>query len=103
VTELHDKPVVCAPMEFNRFQVPSNMTCLEYAGEFMQKAPGYINDLSATDLCEYCAFKVGDEFFEPLGLSWGNRWRDLGIFSAFVGSSLIILFLASKFLNYAKR
>ncbi|KAI5794530.1 ABC transporter [Pyronema domesticum] len=103
VTELHDKPVVCSEKEYNRFAIPAGETCMEYAGSFMEKAPGYIRNLNATGICEYCAFKVGDEFYEPLGLSFNNRWRDLGIFAAFIGSSLIILFTASKFLNYARR
>ena len=102
VTELHDMPVVCRESEYSRFSAPGGSSCVEYAGEFLRQAPGYLRD-GAADVCEYCPYKVGNEFYEPLGLSWDNRWRDLGIFAAFVGSTLAILFLASRFLNFAKR
>jgi ATP-binding cassette subfamily G (WHITE) protein 2 (SNQ2) len=103
VTELHEKPVVCEEFEFSSFRAPQGMTCGDYAAEYMSTATGYIRDLNATDLCQYCTYKVGDEFFEPLGLRWENRWRDLGIFIAFVGSTLIFLLMAGKYLNFSRR
>lgn len=94
VTELHGLPVACRDVEFNTFPIPSGETCGSYAEKFMSVAPGYLRNLTATDSCDYCAFSVGDEFYAPLGLSYDNRWRDMGIFLAFVGSNLVILFLA---------
>ncbi|KAK0640847.1 ATP-binding cassette transporter [Cercophora newfieldiana] len=103
VTALHEMPVTCAPEELNRFNAPEGQTCGEYMAPFFERGgAGYIVN-NATSLCEYCAFKVGDQFYEKLGMSFDNRWRDLGIFVAFIGSNLIILFTASRFLNYNKR
>ncbi|KAJ4287405.1 ATP-binding cassette transporter snq2 [Collariella sp. IMI 366227] len=103
VTALHDLPVECAGPELNAFQAPPNMTCGEYMEPFFKRGgPGYLVD-TATQACQYCAFKVGDEFYGPLGLSFDHRWRDAGIFIAFIGSNLIILFVASRFLNFNKR
>ncbi|KAI4195627.1 MAG: hypothetical protein LQ350_007098 [Teloschistes chrysophthalmus] len=83
VTELHDLPIHCKPSELSRFTSPTNTTCGEYMQPFFERGgPGYIVD-NATSFCEYCAYKVGDEYYEPLGLDFGNRWRDLGIFAAF--------------------
>lgn len=48
---------------------------------------------NATSACQYCAYKVGDQFYSTLDLDYGNRWRDLGIFLAFIGSNLVFLFL----------
>jgi ABC-type multidrug transport system ATPase subunit/ABC-type multidrug transport system permease subunit len=94
VTELHDRPVECTTMELNSFTAPDGMNCGEYTSNFFASgAPGYIVN-NATSLCEYCAYKVGDEFYQPLGYDFANRWRDLGIFIAFIGSNLIILMLA---------
>ncbi|PSN74488.1 hypothetical protein BS50DRAFT_17238 [Corynespora cassiicola Philippines] len=94
VTELHNRPVECTPVEFNTFNAPPGQTCGEYLSDFFASgAPGYILD-NATSVCQYCAYKVGDEFYEPLGYEFKNRWRDFGIFTAFIGSNLIILFLA---------
>lgn len=94
VTALHELPVVCAPEELNSFQAPDGMSCGKYMEPFFDNGGrGYIvnND---TSNCDYCAFSVGDQFYVPLGFSYDNRWRDLGIFIAFLGSNLVILFLA---------
>lgn len=96
VTELHERPVVCRPAEYNRFSAPPGQTCGEYMQAFFAAGgPGYLLN-SATDQCEYCAYRVGDEFYAPLGLSYANRWRDLGIFAAFIASNLIILFVGVR-------
>ncbi|KAF2279999.1 uncharacterized protein EI97DRAFT_369894 [Westerdykella ornata] len=103
VTELHEQPVQCTPMEFNRFVAPPGQDCGSYMSDFFSSgAPGYILN-NATNMCEYCAYKVGDEFFRPLGYEFAHRWRDLGIFAAFIGSNLIILFLAARYLNFNRR
>ncbi|KAF1346197.1 ABC transporter [Delphinella strobiligena] len=103
VTELHDRPVVCSTGELNTFPAPDGMTCGAYMREyFLNNGPGYLvsND---TAECEYCAYKVGDQFYSGLGLDFDNRWRDFGIFVAFVGSNLILLFLGSRYLNFNRR
>ncbi|KAI8279907.1 ABC transporter G family member 11 [Colletotrichum sp. SAR11_240] len=103
VTALHDLKVACTSAEFNPFKAPDGQTCGEYMQPFFERGgPGYLANNNTQD-CEYCAYKVGDEFYQPLGLAFDNRWRDLGIFIAFVGSNLIILFAASKFLNFNRR
>ncbi|KAG6252080.1 hypothetical protein E4U24_000812 [Claviceps purpurea] len=102
-TALHGLKVVCTSGEVNRFVAPENTTCGEYMAAFFEAgAPGYLVD-NGTRNCEYCAYKVGDQFYERLGLSFEHRWRDLGIMIAFIGSNLIILFTASRFINYNKR
>jgi ABC-type multidrug transport system permease subunit len=103
VTELHDRRVQCTPAEFNQFRAPEGQNCGEYMSDFFSRgAPGYLLD-NATSVCNYCAYKIGDEFYQPLGYEFGNRWRDLGIFAAFIGSNLIILFLAARYLNFNRR
>ena len=93
-TALHDLKVVCTETELNRFTAPIGQTCGEYMEAFFANGgAGYIVN-NATSDCEYCAYKVGDEFYEPLNMSFDKRWRDLGIFIAFVGSNTIILYLA---------
>ncbi|KAG6001236.1 hypothetical protein E4U54_001136 [Claviceps lovelessii] len=102
-TALHGLKVACTSGEVNRFVAPDNTTCGEYMTPFFEAgASGYLVN-NETQNCEYCAYGVGDEFFTPLGLSFDNRWRDLGIFLAFVGSNLIILYTASRFLNFNRR
>ncbi|KAJ4993546.1 ABC transporter [Stagonosporopsis vannaccii] len=103
VTELHNLPVTCTAAEYNQFRAPEGQTCGEYMSDFFANgAPGYLLD-EAANVCNYCAYKIGDEFYNPLGYSFSNRWRDLGIFIAFIFSNLAILFVAARFLNFNRR
>jgi ATP-binding cassette subfamily G (WHITE) protein 2 (SNQ2) len=93
VTELHDLPVICKASELQHFPAPSGQTCGEYMAPFFANmGPGYIVD-NATSACEYCAYKLGDQFYTNLDLDFNNRWRDIGILIAFIGSNLFFLFL----------
>lgn len=69
---------------------------------FAAGGPGYIVNNQTSD-CGYCAYRVGDEFYEQFGISFANRWRDFGILTAFIGSNLILLFIGSRYLNFNKR
>ncbi|KAE9377302.1 hypothetical protein N431DRAFT_436547 [Stipitochalara longipes BDJ] len=103
VTELHGRTVTCTSKELQHFTAPSGQTCGDYMANFFERGGhGYIVN-NVTSACEYCAYKVGDQFYEGLGLSFGNRWRDLGILAAFVGSNLCLLFLGSRYLNFNRR
>ncbi|KAI1078827.1 ABC-2 type transporter-domain-containing protein [Whalleya microplaca] len=102
-TALDDLKVNCTPQEMNMFSAPDGQTCGEYMKDFFDAGGlGYLAD-NATSACQYCAYKVGNQFYEPLGFTFNSRWRDLGIFLAFVGSNLIILFAAGRFLNFNRR
>ncbi|KAJ5603081.1 hypothetical protein N7537_006037 [Penicillium hordei] len=103
VTELQGRDVVCAESELNLFNAPDNITCGEYMKPFFDRGgKGYIVD-DAAQACKYCAYKIGEQFYATFSMSFDNRWRDLGIFAAFIVSNLIILFLASRFLNFNRR
>ncbi|KAK0128853.1 hypothetical protein ONS95_000801 [Cadophora gregata] len=103
VTELHGREVTCTSSELQRFSAPGGQNCGEYMTDFFQAGgPGYIVS-NVTSACEYCAFKVGDQFYSGLGFDFSNRWRDLGILIAFIGSNLVFLFLGSRYLNFNRR
>jgi len=93
VTELHGRPVICPQDELSTFTAPRGQTCGEYMAPFFERGgAGYIVN-NATSACEYCAYTAGEQFYLPLGLDFHHRWVDLGIFTAFIGSNLILLFL----------
>ncbi|KAK4501851.1 hypothetical protein PRZ48_007660 [Zasmidium cellare] len=101
--ELHGQPVVCTTAELNRFTAPPGETCGDYMQPFFAAGgPGYITN-NATSDCSYCAYSIGDQFYEPLGISFDHRWRDFGILCAFIGSNLILLFIGSRYLNFNRR
>ncbi len=103
-TELHGRSVVCKTSELNTFTPPGGQTCGEYMADFFGAGgPGYLVNNATESICRYCAYKVGDQFYEPLLLSFSTRWRDLGIYAAFIASNLILLFLGSRYLNFNRR
>lgn len=102
-TALHDLHVYCEESEFQKFTPPSGQTCEAYAAPFIARNGGYVDNPSASDECRYCQYRVGDEYYRQLGLTFDNRWKDLGILSAFIGLNVIITLVASRYLRYAKR
>jgi ABC-type multidrug transport system permease subunit len=101
--ELHGRAVTCTDLELNRFTAPANQTCGEYMSSFFNAGgAGYLVNNQTSD-CGYCAYNVGDQFYEPLGISFDTRWRDLGIFAAFIASNTIIMLIASRYLNFNRR
>ncbi|RMD41279.1 hypothetical protein DV735_g3852, partial [Chaetothyriales sp. CBS 134920] len=102
-TELHGRSVVCKSAELNSFPAPAGQNCGQYMSDFFAAGgPGYLVN-NVTDVCQYCAYKIGDQFYTPFGLNFDHRWRDLGIFAAFIGSNLILLFIGSRYLNFHRR
>ena len=95
-TALHELPVKCTSRELNSFVAPPGETCGSYMEKFFEVGSGYLvnND---TSNCEYCAYKSGDQFYPAFEYTFDPRWRDLGIFIAFVASNTIILFVAVSF------
>ncbi|KAF4578418.1 hypothetical protein EYR36_000225 [Pleurotus pulmonarius] len=102
-TELHGLVITCKPDEFAVFNPPSGETCAAWAGAFVSVAGGYLDNPDDTSACRYCQFRVGDEFFEPLNISYSNRWRDVWILFAYFVFNVIATIIASRFLRYAKR
>ncbi|KAJ9659731.1 ATP-binding cassette transporter snq2 [Neophaeococcomyces mojaviensis] len=103
-TELTGRRVVCTPSEFNPFPAPAGMTCGDYMRAFFAAGgAGYLQDPNSTATCNYCAYQDGEQFYRPFQLSYSDRWRDLGILAAFIGSNLILLFLGSRYLNFNRR
>ncbi|KAK2460203.1 hypothetical protein APHAL10511_007794 [Amanita phalloides] len=102
-TELHGLAITCKSDEFAVFSPPVGETCGQWAQPFVDVFGGYIQNLNATSDCQYCQYKVGDEFFIPLNINYDNRWRDIWIVFAFFVFNLIVTIIASRFLRYAKR
>ncbi|MBW0485131.1 hypothetical protein O181_024846 [Austropuccinia psidii MF-1] len=103
--EMHDLQVICDQKEYSVFQPPSGQTCIEWAGQFIAQSGGYILNPNDTSQCQYCQYRVGDEYLSSLDLKFGQRYRDFGIFIAFIGSNLFLMIIGARYLThfYAKR
>jgi len=102
-TELHGLKITCGPEEFTVFNPPSNETCATWANEFVGYFGGYLDNPTDTALCRYCPVAVGDEYYTPLNMSYGNRWRDVWLIFAFFVFNGVLVVVASRFLRYARR
>ncbi|KAJ2991707.1 hypothetical protein NUW58_g2420 [Xylaria curta] len=102
-TALHGLVVRCTSQELNAFVAPPGETCGSYMEPFFAAGgSGYLVNNDTTN-CEYCAYTLGDQFYGAFEYTFDTRWRDLGIFIAFVASNTIILFAATRFLNWNRR
>lgn len=100
ITQLYDRPVICSPSQLNTFTPPSGQTCGQFMDSFFSNGGAGYHVNNATDVYQCCAYRVGDRFCEPLGYEFDHRWRNRGIYAAFIGSNLIVLFLGSRYLNF---
>ncbi|ORX63783.1 hypothetical protein K493DRAFT_368964 [Basidiobolus meristosporus CBS 931.73] len=81
--DLKGVTVYCTDSEFFRFTPPSGQTCGEYADAFLKMASGYLKDPNATDMCSYCQYRVGEDFYRNLAWDFSHRWRNFGILCLF--------------------
>ncbi|KAG0312098.1 hypothetical protein BGZ97_011443, partial [Linnemannia gamsii] len=102
-TQLYNLEVRCRDTEFSIFQPPSGQTCIQYAGAFLQNAPGYINNPDATSGCQYCQYAKGQDFYANLNMDFAHRWRNIGISCIYLVSNFIIIILGVKFFKGNKR
>ncbi|KAI7867468.1 ABC-2 type transporter-domain-containing protein [Mucor mucedo] len=87
VNELSYIVAECSDKDLVKFLPPPGQTCGAYTQNFFSYgATGSIANPEAMqpDLCGYCAFKSGAEFYETsFGWDVANKWRNLGIVIAF--------------------
>ena len=65
---LHRVRIKCGEVELVSFEPPVGKSCNEYAGKWLATARGYIVDGNATDTCQYCPLKSGDEYLDSLNI-----------------------------------
>ena len=82
--QLHDRPVRCSDVEVSVFDAPPGMTCGQYLQPFLQSAPGYLKNENATSGCQYCSLSNADQYLASVNMFWGQRWRNFGIFWAYI-------------------
>ncbi|KAF9165539.1 hypothetical protein DFQ26_009790 [Actinomortierella ambigua] len=101
--QLHGVPVRCKPDEFSVFPAPAGQTCGEYTADFLSRNTGYINNPNATTNCEYCQYSVGDDYFEPMGMSYSNIWRNFGILWIYVVFNVVMLLVGIRYFRANRR
>ncbi|QGA18207.1 hypothetical protein EYB26_005891 [Talaromyces marneffei] len=93
---VHDQPVKCVSREEARFTPPPGSTCQNYTSAFTAEAGGYVTD-SGDGICSFCAYGTGDRFAASLNVYYSNKWRNFGIFWAFILFNFFVVFALSWF------
>lgn len=89
---IYQQPVRCNPSEFARFAAPPNESCQSYVGPYIARAGGYVQTSAIDGLCEFCQYTTGDEFGGTFSVFYANKWRDLGVFCAFILFNYLVIF-----------
>jgi ABC-type multidrug transport system permease subunit len=86
VNELFGLKITCEEDDILTYYPPPGQTCQQYTQPFFdQGGAGYVtqDSLDSTDLCKYCLYSKGEDYYRNIGWSFDNRWRDWGILLAF--------------------
>jgi len=61
------------------------MTCSQYMDPYMTRAGGYLTNPDSTTACQFCSLRTTDDLLDfSFNIKYSNRWRDVGIFIAFI-------------------
>ena len=85
-------PVQCEVSETARFDAPPGQTCSAYAGAFAASSGGYLLNPGATSDCQYCPYATGNDYLATLNIKASDKWRNFGIFLAFVISNWALVY-----------
>jgi ATP-binding cassette, subfamily G (WHITE), member 2, PDR len=88
-TGVGDTQAQCSAAEFLTFNPPQGLTCGQYTDRFVLQAGGIVTNRNATQACLYCPMLSTDEFLGTVSVSFGDRWRDLGIVWAYVAFNVL--------------
>ncbi|KAM4063501.1 ABC-2 type transporter [Hirsutella rhossiliensis] len=83
-TELHDRPITCSAKETSIFNPPQGMSCAQYLAPLLQQAPGRLQNPDDMSQCRYCPVTNADQSLAASKILWSERWRNYGIFWAFI-------------------
>lgn len=71
--------VQCSSKEVVRFDPPAGQNCISYARDYLLAAGGRLLNPDDVQQCEICPVSSTDDVIGRIGISYRDRWRDLGI------------------------
>ncbi|ABN66626.2 ABC transporter [Scheffersomyces stipitis CBS 6054] len=86
-TGLFDTKVTCSPTEILNIPVPQGYTCEQFMGPYMSVAGGYLQ--SNGGQCQFCTMANTNVFLNSINADYYTRYRDMGLFVAFIGINVI--------------
>ncbi|KAH6985334.1 ABC transporter [Ilyonectria destructans] len=88
-TGLANTEVTCSPNEYAVFNPPDNQTCIQYLGDYIAGAGGYVLNEDATENCNFCTIKDTNVFLDSISSSYEHRWRDWGIGMVYIAVNIV--------------
>ncbi|KAH7110041.1 ABC-2 type transporter-domain-containing protein [Dactylonectria estremocensis] len=101
-TALHGRQITCSVKETSEFNPPSGSTCGEYLEPFLQEAPGTLQNPNARELCRYCSVRTADQYLAAFQIYWSDRWRNYGIFWAYIWFNIMMAIVLYYFFRVKK-
>ncbi|KAJ2797208.1 ATP-binding cassette transporter snq2, partial [Coemansia guatemalensis] len=101
--ELHEMPIRCKGRDLFNFNLPDGETCASFAGNWLSSNNGYVRRMDQSGFCEYCPYKVGDEYYARLNWSYVHRWRNFCILIGFITFNIFFTVLMIKLYKVNKR
>ncbi|GAA5828045.1 hypothetical protein JCM11251_005707 [Rhodosporidiobolus azoricus] len=103
--ELEGLDIRCLDREYRTIEPPAGQSCGEYLNPYIGAAGGYLFDENATSNCQYCQYSQGSDFYEPLGMDFGQRYAYILYFLAYCAFNAALTVFGAKYLTgrYSKR
>lgn len=92
-TALANNKVTCSQSELLIFDAPAGKTCGDYMKKYISKAGGYLTNPSFSKGCEFCEMASTNDYLESINIHFNERWRDFGIFIAYIAINIIGTFV----------
>ena len=88
-TGLANAKVTCAPRELVTLKPPMGETCSSFIGPYTEAAGGYFST-NSDGTCSVCRIDSTNQFLESINALFSQRWRNFGIFVAFIAVNIIL-------------
>ena len=95
---LGGQEVTCSDIEYATINPPAGLTCSQYMDPYIASSGGYLTNPDSTTACQFCSLRTTDELLDlSFNIKYSNRWRDVGIFIAFIAFNVCdsLLYVAS--------
>ena len=79
--------ISCSPEEYLHFSPPSPQNCSAYLAPYIDAFGGYITpeSMGSMTTCVFCTGSETNIYLKGVSAQYGDRWRNLGIFVAYMG------------------
>lgn len=92
-TALANNKVTCSQSELLIFDASAGQTCGDYMKNYISNAGGYLTNPSHNKGCEFCKRASTNDFLNSVNIRFGERWKNFGIFIAFIAINIVGTFL----------